>query len=471
MRIQRIGQRLLGAIPVLVAAHARIGSRGQAVNDLLKAEIGIHLVKKIDKPRHLALDRVLGAENMPVVLGKAAHAHNAVQRSRGFVAVTTAELRQAQRQVPVRAQALIEHLDVAGTVHGLNGVIALFGPEPEHVLAKLIGVARLLPQRHRDHLGRLDFAIPVAALLAAHILFDGLVHEPAVGVPEHHARGLFLGVKQVEFFTDLAVVALFRLLYAVEVLLELFLVGPGGAVDALQHLIAGIAAPVGAGQFGQLVGAEPARARHMGPATQIHPVALAVDGNLLVLGQVANNPHLVLFAERGKRRRGLFALHDDALDGQVRRDDLRHARFDPGQVLGGKLMPTRKIVVKTFVDYRPDGHLRARIQILYGHGEQVRRGVADNVHTRLVALGDNGQTGVAVDGKAGIDLAAIDHAAEGGAGQTGADIGGDLEDRNGLGKLALTAVRQSDKRHVHFLVSGGPHDRPREKRRAAGIAP
>jgi hypothetical protein len=52
-------------------------------------------------------------------------------------------------------------------------------------------------------------------------------------VPEHHARRLFLLVEQVQRLADLAVVALLRLLQLEQVGLEVLVVEPGGAVDAL----------------------------------------------------------------------------------------------------------------------------------------------------------------------------------------------------------------------------------------------
>ncbi len=95
-------------------------------------------------------------------------------------------------------------------------------------------------------------------------------------MPEHHAGRLFLGVKQVQLLANLAMIALLRLFYARQVLLELLLVRPGRAVNALQHFIAGITAPVGAGHFGQLEGLELASAGHM-RATAQSPSRLPAD--------------------------------------------------------------------------------------------------------------------------------------------------------------------------------------------------
>jgi hypothetical protein len=55
-----------------------------------------------------------------VVLDEVAHPHQAVQGAGGLVAVAGAELGQAQGQVAVALQALVEDLDVAGQFMGLT---------------------------------------------------------------------------------------------------------------------------------------------------------------------------------------------------------------------------------------------------------------------------------------------------------------------------------------------------------------
>ena len=97
------------------------------------------------------------------------------------------------------------------------------------------------------------------------------------GMPEHRARRLFLEVEQVEILADAPVVALLGLFEAVQVFREILVVEPGGAVDALEHLVARIAAPVGAGHLHQLEGLELAGGRHVRTAAQVEPLALAVQ--------------------------------------------------------------------------------------------------------------------------------------------------------------------------------------------------
>ena len=62
---------------------------------------------------------------MAVVLGEGAHAHDAVQRARGLVAVAGAELRKPQRQVAIALEPLAKDLHRAGTIHRLEGEDAL----------------------------------------------------------------------------------------------------------------------------------------------------------------------------------------------------------------------------------------------------------------------------------------------------------------------------------------------------------
>src|SRR5688572_28581187 len=90
-------------------------------------------------------------------------------------------------------------------------------------------------------------------------------------------------MEQVELATELAVVALFGLLEAEQVLVELLLARPSGAVDALQLGVIRVVAPVGAGLVHQLEGLpEPARRRQMRPDAQIDETALAIQADLRV---------------------------------------------------------------------------------------------------------------------------------------------------------------------------------------------
>jgi len=74
-------------------------------------------------------------------------------------------------------------------------------------------------------------------------------------------------------------IALLCLLEPSQVLLELFLVGPRGTVNSLQHFVVRIAAPIGARNLHELKSLEFAGARNVRPAAQILPRTLPVQAD------------------------------------------------------------------------------------------------------------------------------------------------------------------------------------------------
>jgi hypothetical protein len=153
-------------------------------------------------------------------------------------------------------------------------------------------------------------------------------------VPEHHARRHFVDVEQVEFLAQLAVVALLGFLDALDVLVELLLVGPGRAVDALQLLVLGVAAPVGAGQLRELEDLQEARVRHVRAAAHVDVFLVVVQAHGLLVGHVLDQAQLVVFAARLEDLDHLGARRHLLDDVVVLRNQLAHARFDGGHVLG-----------------------------------------------------------------------------------------------------------------------------------------
>ena len=100
-------------------------------------------------------------------------------------------------------------------------------------------------------------------------------------MPEDDAGRDLVDVEEVELAAELAVIALLGLLEHAQVALQLVLGRPGGAVDALQHLVAMVAAPVRAGDLHQLEVLQLARARHVRPAAQVLEGAFAVERDVL----------------------------------------------------------------------------------------------------------------------------------------------------------------------------------------------
>ncbi len=153
----------------------------------------------------------------------------------------------------------------------------------------------------------------------------------------------------------------FGFLQPVQIGVQLLLVAPGGAVDALQLRVLGVAAPIGAGDLGQLEGvADLGRGAKMRTAAQVVPVAMPVDRDILV-------------RRNGSDELGFVRLADVL---EVRRPPCRAARlrggsggpastiscifgFDLGQVFGREGLVAGEVVIEAVLDGRADGDLGA----------------------------------------------------------------------------------------------------------------
>ena len=399
------------------------------------------------------LDLGFGAEHVAVVLSEAAHAQDAVQRAGGLVAVAGAELAVADRQVAVAVQALVEHLDVPRAVHRLQRVGALLRFGEEHVVLVVVPVAGLLPQGHVEDLRAAHFLIAAVAIDLAHVLLDHLPDRPALRVPEDQARAFFLQMEEILLLGDLAMVALLGFFDALDIRGELLLVGPGGAVDALQLLVLGIAAPIGAGNAGQLERLQEARVRHVRAAAHVDVFLVVVQAHGFFVGHVLDQAQLVVLAARLEHRDHLVARRDLLDHVVVLVDQLDHALFDRDQIVGreGALVPD--VVVEPFLDHRADHHLRGRVQLLDRVADEMRARMADDLQSFGILGGDDAQAGVMVDAVAGVDEAAVDLTGDGGLGQAGADRGGDVHDGHGMVEFAAAAVGERDCDHGDGCLS------------------
>ena len=259
-------------------------------------------------------------------------------------------------------------------------------------------------------------------------------------------------MEQVQLLAQPAVVALFGLFEHVQVGVLLVLFGPGGAVDALQHLVVGVAAPVGARHLHQLEDLQLAGGRHVRPAAQVHEAPFAIEGDAFLGRNGRDDLGLVLLADGLEILDGLLSVPFLAHHGLVQLGQLVHAFLDGGQILGRERALVRKVVVEAVLDDRADGDLRLGEQILHGVRHQVCRGVPDDVQAFRVLVGDDGHLGVLADGAGQIDQFSVDAAGNGGLGKSGTNGGGNLRHRDGIIETALRAVRQGNDGHDEMRV-------------------
>jgi uncharacterized membrane protein len=119
------------------------------------------------------------------------------------------------------------------------------------------------------------------------VIQQGVFQDHALGQIEGHTGRLVTEGEQPQLAAQLAVVAALGLLNPLEIGVQLILLLEAGAVDALKHLVVGVAAPVGAGAACQLDGValDPAGAVQMGTGAEIGELALPVEADDRVLGR------------------------------------------------------------------------------------------------------------------------------------------------------------------------------------------
>ena len=245
----------LGELPDLVRADALLRPRAELDLDVGEAEGGVDVLHEADDAEHLFFELLGGAVDVRVVLGEVAHAEEAVQHAAHLVAVDTAQLCHAQRQVAVGAPAALVDQQAAGAVHGLHRVRLLVDGGEVHVLFVVVPVAAALPElAAQDHRGA-DLLVTGAHVLGAPEVDHRVPQAHALGVEEREAGALLVEAEEVEVPADPPVVALAGELERLEVRRQLVLARERGAVDAGEHLVLLVAAPVRAGDAGELEGA------------------------------------------------------------------------------------------------------------------------------------------------------------------------------------------------------------------------
>ncbi len=173
---------------------------------------------------------------MRVIDRKAAHARQAGQLAALLVAVDRAELGQPQGQVAVAARLAAVDLDVVGAVHRLEQELLLIDGDGRVLAVLVVGVvAAGLVQLQIADVGRDDRQIAALQLRLAQEALQVLAQHRAVGQPQRQARpDQRRDVEQAQLLAQPAMIAGFGLLQPLQVLVQLRLVVPGRAVDALQ---------------------------------------------------------------------------------------------------------------------------------------------------------------------------------------------------------------------------------------------
>ncbi len=358
-------------------------------------DIQAELQDAVDLIRHL----VRPAEQVGVVLGEAADAHQAVQHPTALEAVYGPPLRKAQRQVAIGARLALVDLDVKGTVHRLEVILLTLDIERGvHVLPVPIQVPACLPQASLADVGRVDELVAALLVFEAAVVLGDLADHASLGVPQDQPGADILAhAEEAQLATQAAMIALLGLLQLPQVPLKLLGLLPGCAVDPLQHGALLIAAPVGPSDAHELDGGrvELTRSLHMRAAAQVRERAVRVERKLpsLVkrltvliepaLLQAADEFLLVGLVSEDPAR--LFGRDHLPLKRKVGRDDLAHPLLDLLQVLRRQCAGQVEVVVETILDRWADGDLGLPGEQLHHRlRHHVRRRMPDPVQLRLL---------------------------------------------------------------------------------------
>ena len=212
---------------------------------------------------------------------------------------------------------------------------------PEHPVGEVLEMPRDLVELLVHDVRRDDRLVAALAQALADELLDDAADERALGMPEDEpAAGVLLDRVEVELAPELAMVALAPLLRGTAGTRRAPLRRERGAVDALQHRVVLVAAPVGAGDAHQLDRPDLAGRVRVTAAAQIGELADRVERDRLALGDLARDLDLVRVVAEALDR----AVARDAPAGHlvVGRDDLAHPRLEPSRSSGVNGSPRSK---------------------------------------------------------------------------------------------------------------------------------
>ena len=109
-------------------------------------------------------------------------------------------------------------------------------------------------------------------------IFKDRTEQHPLGQPEDHTGGhILMEREQIEFLTELTVVAALGLFDTVQVFLEILGIGKGRCVDAGKHTVLFVAAPVRPGNGQQLERLHEPGIRNVRPTAQVNEIAVPVQ--------------------------------------------------------------------------------------------------------------------------------------------------------------------------------------------------
>ena len=248
--------------------------------EVFEGEALEHFEREVDAALHLPLHLLVGAEDVGVVLGKAADPRHAAEFTRLLVAVDRAKLGQPERQLLVAPRpGLVDHR-VVRAVHRFQQILLVFAHHDRLELAVgVVGiVAGDLVEIDLADVRRVDRLVAPRGQFVADEALEHAAEHGSLRHPEHEARA-DQGARreQVELLAEHPMIAAACFFQIGQMRVEIRLREPGGAVEPLELGIVGVALPVGAGDVRELEAADAAGARHVRAAAEVDEFSLTVE--------------------------------------------------------------------------------------------------------------------------------------------------------------------------------------------------
>ena len=178
-------------------------------------------------------------------------------------------------------------------------------------------------------------------------------------------------------------IATLDLLQALQIVVELLLIGPHRPVDALELRVAFVAAPVRTRDGEELERADPSGLLDMRSLAQVDEAVVLVDADLAVfdlvvavfvgalLCELADLVDLVVLIPLAEKLQRLEDAHVAMLERQVLLGDLLHLRFDLPEIVGRQRAREVEVVVETVFHRRPEAELRAGKELEHRAGHDM----------------------------------------------------------------------------------------------------
>ena len=388
----RLDDGLLRAVPVLLTADILLAVDLVTQGDLRGVSVELEdledIEDQVDDLLEFLLELLRTDEHVGVVLGEAADAGQSVEFAALLIPVNGTEFGEADRQVTVGTRGTAENFAVVRAVHRLEHVLFAFlrGMDRlEGILAVLGIVAGSHIQLLATDMRSDDLLVAVFIQFATEEFLQFITHDGTAREPERQTHAdTGREHEQFHLLAEFAVVPLLGFFEDNEILVEHGFLREGDAVDAGQLRTLLIAAPVSAGEGGQLDGLDDIGIHQVRAAAEIGEgtVFIIRDRTVFEFADELALVRITLFFEVLER----FRLGDgDALEGLLLAGQFEHLLFYLRKVsLREGLAIHVHVIIEAVVDSRSDAELDTRVQGFEGFRHQVGRRVPENATGILV---------------------------------------------------------------------------------------